>query len=287
MTAEPPPKDERERSQRRVRRFYKISAQREWERLERVNQGALEFVVNKAWIAKFLPPSGARVLDIGGGPGRYSIWLAQHGYRVTLADLSPDLLDVARGKVAEAGVELEAIVEANATDLSHFPDDSFDAVLCLGPLYHLLDEDDRSAAAGELLRVLKPGGTVFAAFLNRLQILRDVVDQDIPFFTPYTFDLVKRWHEEGVFISPVPGIFTDSYAFHPSDVVPFMESSGFQTLDLISSQSIAADRQKDLAAFAERQPELYPWVMENLIELANEPSAVGAAIHLLYIGRRP
>ena len=287
MTAEPPPKDERERSQRRVRRFYKISAQREWERLEHVNQGALEFTVNKAWIAKFLPPSGARVLDIGGGPGRYSIWLAQQGYRVTLADLSPDLLDMAREKVAEAVVELEAIAEANATDLSQFPDDSFDAVFCLGPLYHLLGEVDRSAAAGELLRVLKPGGTVFAAFLNRLQILRVVLDQDIPFFTPYTFDLVKRWHEEGVFISPVPGVFTDSYAFRPGDVVPFMESSGFQTLDLISSQSIAADRQKDLAAFAERQPELYPWVMENLIGLANEPSAVGAGFHLLYIGRRP
>lgn len=287
MTAEPPPKDERERSQRRLRRFYKISAQREWDRLERVNQGALEFAVNKAWIAKLLPPSGARVLDIGGGPGRYSIWLAQQGYRVILADLSPDLLDVAREKIAEAGVELEAIAEANVTDLSQFPDDSFDAVLCLGPLYHLLGEDDRSAAAAELLRVLKPGGTVFAAFLNRLQILRVVLDQDIPFFTPYTFDLVKRWHEEGVFISPVPGIFTDSYAFHPSDVVPFMESSGFQTLDFISSQSIAADRQKDLAAFAERQPELYPWVMENLIELANEPTAVGSAWHLLYIGRKP
>ena len=287
MSTEDSPQDERHRSQRRVRRFYQISAQREWERLVTVRQGALEFAVNKAWIGKYLPPPGARVLDIGGGPGRYAIWLSQLGYRVTLADLSADLLAVAREKAGEAGAELEAIVEANAVDLSQFEGASFDAVLCLGPLYHLLTEEDRRSAAAELLRVLRPGGPVFAAFLNRLHILRVVVDQEIPFFTPYTFDLVKRWHEEGIFISPVPGIFTDSYSIHPRDAVPFMESCGFQTLDLISSQSIAADVQTDLASFKERQPELYPWVMENLLAIANEPSAVGSAFHLLYIGRRP
>jgi hypothetical protein len=134
---------------------------------------------------------------------------------------------------------------------------------------------------------VKPGGPIFAAFLNRLQVLRVAVDSEIPFFTAYTFDFVKRWHAEGVFISPVPGIFTDSYAMNPRDVVPLMESAGFKTVDLISSQSIAADRQKDLFTFAERQPDLFPWVMENLIELANEPSIVGSAFHLLYIGRRP
>ena len=287
MTTGGSPQEERDRSQWRVRRFYQISAQREWERLATVRLGAMEFAVNKAWIGKYLPPPGARVLDIGGGPGRYAIWLSRLGYRVTLADLSPDLLAVAREKCAEERAELEAIVEANAVDLSQFEGASFDAVLCLGPLYHLLTEEDRRSAAAELLRVLRPGGPVFAAFLNRLHILRVVVDQEIPFFTPYTFDLVKRWHEEGIFISPVPGIFTDSYSIHPRDAVPFMESCGFQTLDLISSQSIAADVQTDLASFKERQPELYPWVMENLLAIANEPSAVGSAFHLLYIGRRP
>ena len=281
------PQDSGERAIRRVRRFYGIAAEREWARLEQPHDGRLEFAVHKTWMGRFLPPAPARVLDIGGGPGRYAIWLAGQGYRVTLADLSADLLAVAKEKAEEAGVDLEGIVEANATDLSQFGDASFDAVLCLGPLYHLIEEEDREAVASELFRVLKAGGPVFAAFLNRLHILRVVVDQEIPFFTPYTFDLVKRWHEEGIFISPVPGIFTDSYSIHPRDAVPFMESCGFQTLDLISSQSIAADVQTDLASFKERQPELYPWVMENLLAIANEPSAVGSAFHLLYIGRRP
>lgn len=287
MATEDSSAEETQRSQRRVKRFYKISSQREWERLVSPNQGELEFVVNKAWMSKYLPTSGSRVLDIGGGPGRYSIWLAEQGYRVVLADLSQELLDLAREKTKEAGVELEAIREANAIDLSGFEDESFDAVLCMGPLYHLLTEQGRRAATAEVLRVVKPSGVVFVAFLNRLHIMRVVVDEDIPFFTPYTFDLVKRWKDEGVFISPVPGIFTDSYSFHPRDVVPFMESAGFGTIELISSQGNAADVQRQLSSFAERQPELHPWVLTNVIDLANEPSIIGSGVHMMYIGKKP
>ena len=139
-------------------------------------------------------------------------------------------------------------------------------------MYHLLSEGDRRSAAAELLRVLKPGGMVFAAFLNRLAVLRVAVDQDLPFFTSYTFDLVERWYDEGVFISPIAGIFTDTFSMHPREVPPFMEGTGFQTVDLVSSQSIAADRQKHLSQFKENQPELYPWVLERLIESANDPT---------------
>jgi 2-polyprenyl-3-methyl-5-hydroxy-6-metoxy-1,4-benzoquinol methylase len=279
--------DERERSRRRVKRFYEISAQREWERLEHPTQGALEFAISKAWISKFLPPPGARVLDIGGGPGRYSIWLAVQGYRVTLADLSPDLLEVARGKATEALVSLEAAVEANAVELTQFDDDSFDAALCLGPMYHLLQEEDRQSVASELVRILKPGGVAFVAFLNRLGALRAAVNQDIPFFTPYTFDIVKRWHLDGIMDMPVPGVFSPAHTTHPRDIPPLMTRVGFQTLGLISCQSVAGDVQGHLSLFKERQPELYPWVMEELVKLANDPTAIGSAWHLLYIGRKP
>jgi ubiquinone/menaquinone biosynthesis C-methylase UbiE len=278
--------DERERTYRRIRRFYQIAAEREWNRLDQPIDGRLEFEVHKAWISRYLPPPPARVLDIGGGPGRYSIWLAETGYRVTLADLSPDLLEVARARTKEAGVELEAFVEANAVELSAFGDASFDAALSLGPMYHIMEDSDRAAAAKELHRVLKPGAAVFAAFLNRLQVLRVAVNQDIPLFTPFTFDMVQKWHQ-GVLDFPIPGTFNLAYLYHPADIAPFMEEAGFQTLELVSSQSLAGDVQRHLALFAERQPELYPWVMHELIELANEPAILGSGFHILYIGKKP
>jgi 2-polyprenyl-3-methyl-5-hydroxy-6-metoxy-1,4-benzoquinol methylase len=288
MTAEPEPQDERERGLRRVKRFYSISAEREWMRLEQPVDGRLEFAVHKSWIGRFLPPTGAWVLDIGGGPGRYSIWLAEQGYKVTLADLSPELLAVAKEKAAEAGVDLDGIVEANATDLSRFGDGSFDAVLCMGPLYHLVEESDRRSVVSELFRVLKPGGRAFVAFLNRLQTLRVAANQDIPFFTPYTADMIKKYHYTGVLDwQGIPGTFNLAYLFHPGEVAPFMESMGFETTELISSQSNGGDVQKHLALFAERQPELYEWLLSEMIELANEPSIRGSGFHMLYIGRKP
>ncbi|MGH2524750.1 MAG: class I SAM-dependent methyltransferase, partial [Anaerolineales bacterium] len=105
---------------------------------------------------------------------RYSVWLAQRGYRVVLADLSPTLLDIARARLAEAGVlsHIEAVVTCDACDLSRFEANSFDAVLCLGPFYHLVEAVDRERAAGELVRVLRPKGTAFVAFMPIYTFLR-------------------------------------------------------------------------------------------------------------------
>jgi ubiquinone/menaquinone biosynthesis C-methylase UbiE len=281
------PRDEGERALRRVRKFYSIAAEREWMRLEQAHDGRVEFAVHKAWIGRYLPKAPAQVLDIGGGPGRYSIWLAEQGHRVTLADLSPELLEVARAKATEFGVTLEDAVEANATDLSQFADGSFDAVLCMGPLYHLIQEVDRRQVASELRRVLKPGGVVFAAFLNRLQTLPVAVNQDIPFFTPYTEEMIKKYHYTGILDwQGIPGTFNLAYLYYPQEIAPFMEAGGFETLDLVSSQSNAGHIQKHLALFAERQPELYEWALAEFIKQANEPSILGSGFHILYIGRK-
>lgn len=288
MSAAEKPRDERERALRRIRRFYSIAAEREWMRLENPTDGRLEFAVHKAWIGRYLPPAPARVLDIGGGPGRYSIWLAEQGYRLILADLSPQLLEVAKGKAAGFGVTLEGVFEANAVDLAPFPDASFDAALCMGPMYHLILEDDRRRVVSELGRVLKPGGMVFTTFLNRLQTLRVAVQQDIPFFTPFTADMIKKYHHTGVLDwQGIPGTFNLAYLFFPEEIAPFMEAGGLETVELVASQSHAAHLQKDMALFAKRQPELYDWALAEFIEQANEPSILGSGFHILYIGRKP
>src|SRR5687767_1008780 len=119
-----------------VRQYYASFGEQEWQRLTRP-EGVIEFAVTTVALQRYLPPRG-RVLDLGGATGRYTIWLAQHGYRVVLADLSPELLAIARTKIAEAGVgvQVEDVVECDACDLARFETAAFDAVLCLGPFYH-------------------------------------------------------------------------------------------------------------------------------------------------------
>jgi SAM-dependent methyltransferase len=147
-----------------VARYYDAQPEREWARLERHRT---EFAVTLRALAEHLPPPPAHLLDCGGGPGRYAIELARRGYEVTLFDLSAACLRLAREKAAEAGVTLAGYEHAAAADLSRFPDEAFDAVLLVGPLYHLLAETERQRALAGAWRVLKPGGSLFAACVGR------------------------------------------------------------------------------------------------------------------------
>ena len=152
----------------RVRDYYAQFGERERNRLANPDDGVIEFAITRRTLRKYLPPSG-RILDIGGGPGRYAIWLAENGYRVALADLSPNFIEIAKSKVSEAGLEskIESISVADARDLSDWEDNSFDGVPSLGPFYHLVNATDREEAAKELQK------SWFACFAReRLRSLR-------------------------------------------------------------------------------------------------------------------
>ena len=219
-----------------VKNYYAGFGEREWDRLKRPDDGFVEYAVTRKMLSKYLKPK-SRILDIGGGPGRYAMWLAKHGHRVVLADLSPELLAIARTKLDEAGVmaNIEEIIEADACDLSHWQDNSFDAVLSLGPFYHLPEADDREKALAELRRVLKPQGVAFVALMPRYGFLRRslaIPDERRHLTQP---EFVSRVLEQGVFINDIPGRFTNGYGVSPEEVPAFFAQRGFTNADFIGS----------------------------------------------------
>jgi SAM-dependent methyltransferase len=269
-----------------VRAYYARFGEREWARLENPDDGVVEFAITCHTLATYLPPGG-RVLDIGAGPGRYTIWLAQRGYRVVLADLSPELLDIARTKIEEAGVGamVEEVVEADARDLSCWADGFFDAVLSLRPFYHLPDAEDRHRATTELGRVLRPGGPAFVALMPRYAFLRRtlaITDERHHLAQP---DFVVRLLEDGVFINDIPGRFTNGYGVRPEEVAPFFERHGFTTLALLAAQGVVIDIQRALFELAEADPAAYQTALDVVIRTASDPSILGMAAHLLFVGR--
>jgi len=268
-----------------VRAYYAGFGEREWDRLEQMSDGRIEFDVTCAALAQYLPP-GARVLDLGGGPGRYTIWLAQRGHRVTLADLSPALLVLAQQRIREAGLDdrVEAITEADARDLGAWADGSFDAVVCLGPFYHLPAADDRAQAAAEVRRVLVDDGIVFIALMPALAFLRRTLA--LPDERRHLLEagFVERVLHDGVFVNDVPGRFTQGYGVTLDEVESFFAHFGFEQVALRSAESLTVGLETALPALLADE-RLGALVVELAIAHAGDPSILGLARHLLYVGR--
>ncbi|MCJ7724763.1 MAG: class I SAM-dependent methyltransferase, partial [Acidimicrobiia bacterium] len=137
--------------------------------------GTMEAIRTLALLDRFLPPPPARILDVGGGPGFYARRLTSRGYEVHLIDPVPRHVETA--SQPEGGLPAPASAcLGDARSLGH-PDDSFDAALLLGPLYHLTDRTDRVAALREARRVVAAGGVVVAAAITRFVSAIDGLDR--------------------------------------------------------------------------------------------------------------
>jgi len=265
-----------------VEAFYDRNAQNEWDRLDRHKT---EFAITLMALKEYMPRPPQNVLDIGGGPGRYSIALAKRGYKVTLMDLSKRCLDFAKGKATESRVELADYRHGTALDLSAFPSDSFGIVLLMGPLYHLLDEDRRRRSIREALRVLKPYGLVFASMITRYAPLRWAAKNE-----PQWLEQGRRLLETGVWRPSLDGTpsqarvgFTDSYFANPIEVKQLMESERFETLDLVACEGIISMIEEKVNELEGRAFEA--WVELNY-KLSKDPGIHCGAEHLLYVGRK-
>lgn len=188
----------------------------------RSQAGQVEFRTTMHHLRRWCPP-GARVLDCCAGTGVYSFALAEEGYRVCAGDLVPKNVCQIAARQRETPL-LESVFQADMTDLSRFEDGSFDAVLCLGAYYHLCCEEERLAAVREGLRVLRPGGRFFLAYLNRYANFVQYAPE-----MPADFALFERYLETGV----TNGLF---YAATPEMVEGEMSALGLEIL-----QNVAAD----------------------------------------------
>jgi SAM-dependent methyltransferase len=259
-----------------VERFYDTTAQREWERLERF---PMEFALTLRALRDYLPAPPARVLDTGGGPGRYAIALARRGYAVTLLDPSRQCLALAATQAAAAEVVLAGCVHGDARDLTRFPEGSFDAVLLLGPLYHLFTDADRRRALREAHRSLRPGGALCAALLTRYALIRWAAKHQPGWLLEHRA-AVERLLETGLAVGDRGFSFADLYLAHPTEARPLLEDTGFQVIDLIACEGVVSLIDEQLTALAGAAWEA--WVELNY-RLGRDPAVHGCADHLLVI----
>ncbi|MGE5560614.1 MAG: class I SAM-dependent methyltransferase [Chloroflexota bacterium] len=189
-----------------------------------------------------------------------------------------------RQKAAEAGVSLVDCVQGNALDLSRYGDGSFDVVLLMGPLYHLLQPESRDQAMREALRVLRPGGLLFAAFITRYAVLINMLG-----YAPE--DIVRRRAvceaiiRDGVDIPATDDSgFTEACFTVATDIEPFMAKHGLETLRLAGAEGIVAGAEPVVCRLPDEQ--FATWA-DLCYSLGTDPLTWGASEHMLYIGRKP
>jgi ubiquinone/menaquinone biosynthesis C-methylase UbiE len=189
-------------------------------------------------IKRHLPDPPAVVADIGGGTGAYAQWLAAGGYTVHLRDPMPGHIEIATAASARSETPLESarVGDGRTIDL---PDGSVDAVLVLGPLYHLTEPDDRILCLREAHRVLRPEGVVFAAAISRHASLLDGFWRNL-LADPVFRDIVDRDLAEGQHRNPTgnPAYFTTAYFHRPGDLTAEMEKAGFSRVDVRAVEGV-------------------------------------------------
>ncbi len=259
-----------------VRAFYDADVQQEWERLER---HPAEFAINKRYINRYVRP-GTHVLDMGGGPGRYALHLAAQGCEVTLADLSPGNVAFAKEKAQELSLPLRALC-MDARDLSGLGGELFDAVLLMGPLYHLTQESDREEAVRQCLAHLRPGGCLFASFISSYAgVIYYLRTNPAEALAPQGEANMRYFLQDLPYAGPA---FTEAFFIRQGDVVPFMERFALTTLHFLGSEGILMPAEPLLLG----QP---PEVLQHWIDVAaavcERPDLLSFSEHFLYVGRK-
>jgi SAM-dependent methyltransferase len=197
-------------------------------------QGVLEFERTKEIVLRQLPAPPSVVADIGGGPGRYTLWLAERGHRVEHRDLIALHVNQLR-EVADASMINTAVGDARDLDLG---DGTVDAVLLLGPLYHLRRREERLRALREAWRVVRPGGPVFVAAISRWAPrldgeLRLRLYQSLPAFR----ELIPGVERTGWLPPLHPGSFS-AYCHRPQQLRAELQGAGFRVLDLVAVEGM-------------------------------------------------
>ena len=245
----------------------------------------LEELRTRELIVRHAPVPPALVLDVGGAAGAYAFWLAERGYQVRLIDAVPRLIQLARARNEQAAHKLASCTVADARAIPE-ADDSADVVLMLGPLYHLVQAEDRHMALTEAARVLRPGGVLLAAGISRWASTLDGLSrellQDEEFARMAERDLRDGHHRNA---TGRLDYFTTAFLHRPEDLRAEVAGAGLDVQALYGVEGPGWI----LGDFGDRwnDPARRQILVDVARRLESEPSLLGASAHLIVVGRKP
>jgi len=257
----------------RIATFFDAYGEQEWTRFEDGRTPSSSLEVHREYLGRFVR-SGDSVLDIGAGPGRFTLELARLGADVVVADLSPGQLELNRRRLVDAGLEDRVVnrVVADVTELSDFASDAFDAVVCFGGPVSYAHERSEDAVS-ELVRVTRPGGHVLLSVMSLVGALIAYVG--------VALDLVRRDGAGPLEQTLQDGILPEGDGYGHLAMRMFRWS---ELEDLLSRHgTVVAASAAGLFATEPEEPELRALLARVELELGSEPGAISCGQHILAV----
>ncbi len=270
--------------QREIREFYELG--QESERLTS-NFGWLERVRTEDILERFLPGPPARVLDLGGAAGIYALPLAREGYEVHLLDPVPlhvEQANEASNKQQTSGAPGLASTTVGDARKLPYPSEYADAVLFLGPLYHLTERSDRVQALKEAYRTLRRGGLVFAVGISRFASLMDGLSRgfvrDPEFRRLVERDLANGQHRNE---TRNPNYFTTAFFHHPHELRTEISEAGF-TINAVIGLEGPAWCLADLHSWMNEADSTT--LLDLIRRVETEETLLGSSAHIMVIAQK-
>ncbi len=246
-------------------------------RLLKDNTHKIEFITTVHVLDGFICPN-SKILDVGAGTGRYSFYFREKGHSVYALEYVPHNLRIIEDKLKamKFTCNIEAAI-GDGRDLSRFADDSFDVVLCMGPLYHLKTEEDKKTCINECLRVLKKGGILAVAYINKYAsfIYKFKTDKDFMRDTAS-----KNLINNGSFYGDERD---DFYFTSPQEIVSLLTSDKVEILTNVATDGIGYMLKDNIEDLNDEEYQL--WLNYHL-NTCHEPSLLGYSLHALVVSRK-
>lgn len=244
--------------------------------------GQLELIRTKEIIGRYLSETPLEILDVGGGTGRYSFWLAELGHKVWLLEPSERQIEIAREENKSSEHKLQDIILGHAGEID-FDESKFDIVLNLGPMYHLQKPSQREEVLKKIYKVLKHKGILFSAYISRFAALCDGYKKGYIGDSKYK-KLVKENLKTGKHSPTDSEYFTSAYLHHPEEIEPELKNAGFRDNRVLAVEgffSILTNLDDYISDKNEKEN-----ILEFLSKIEEEKTLIGASNHLLSISRK-
>jgi ubiquinone/menaquinone biosynthesis C-methylase UbiE len=248
-------------------------------RMKSNNARKVEFIVTTLLLEDLLK-GNLNILDCAAGTGVYSLFLANIGHYVTTLDITKKHIEIINQKLEGKKYNVETAVN-EARGLEMFDDESFDVVLCMGPLYHLTEEIDRNLCFEECYRVLKKGGLLISSYTSRFSVIPNLVTKNFPL--PKNNLIKELWSNGTLSYDDYLYLGAEIYYHTPCEMEELYDSYELKLIDHLGVDGTSLLLANSIDQMNDEEFDIW---LDYHLSVCREKSIIGISSHGLLIGEK-